>query len=95
MTIEEAQQRALKMKHEAEHERHQIKRETAKVASRRKEIVARLRAFLVSEIELLSHFDGEESHGFKRQLPAQREPVALPKPPKKIKAQVSTDEGNG
>jgi cell division initiation protein len=71
MMIEEAEARAEGIKREAEEERHQIKREAAKITGRRHEIVARLRAFLMSEMELLAHYEGDDPIGFIKLLPGE------------------------
>ncbi len=71
MMIEEAEARAEDIKREAEEERHQIKREAAKITGRRHEIVARLRAFLMSEMELLAHYEGDDPIGFIKLLPGE------------------------
>ncbi len=69
MIVEEAEARAEEIKRGAEEERHQIKREAAKITGRRHEIVARLRAFLMSEMELLAHYEGDDPIGFIKLLP--------------------------
>jgi cell division initiation protein len=71
LIVERAETRAEEIKQEAEHERHQIKRETAKLSGRRSEIVTRLRAFLMSEMELLARFEGDDPIGFIKLLPAE------------------------
>ncbi|MEX0748044.1 MAG: DivIVA domain-containing protein, partial [Rhodothermales bacterium] len=71
LIVERAEHRAEDIKREAEHERHQIKRETAKLSGRRSEIVTRLRAFLMSEMELLARFEGDDPVGFIKLLPAE------------------------
>ena len=71
LIVERAENRAEDIKREAEHERHQIKRETAKLSGRRSEIVTRLRAFLMSEMELLARFEGDDPVGFIKLLPAE------------------------
>lgn len=69
LIIMEAEKRAEDIKKDAETERHQIKREAAKLSGRRNEIVARLRAFLMSEMELLARFEGDDPIGFIKLLP--------------------------
>lgn len=70
LIIEEAEVRAIEIKKDAEQERHQIKRDAAKLSSRRNEIVARLRAFLMSEMELLARYEVDDPIGFIKLLPA-------------------------
>lgn len=71
LIVDQAESRAEEVKREAEFDRHQIKRETAKLSGRRNEIVARLRAFLMSEMELLARFEGDDPIGFIKLLPAE------------------------
>ena len=71
LIVERAESRAEDIKKDAEHERHQIKRETAKLSNRRSEIVTRLRAFLMSEMEMLARFEGDDPVGFIKLLPAE------------------------
>ncbi|MDA1027867.1 MAG: DivIVA domain-containing protein [Bacteroidetes bacterium] len=58
-TLEDAENRVVDLQKNADSERLQMKRDTAKYAVRQQEIVAKLRAFLTSEMEILSHFDSE------------------------------------
>lgn len=60
-TLEEAESRVVELQKMADSERLQMKRDTAKYAVRQQEIVAKLRAFLMSEMEILSHFDAENA----------------------------------
>lgn len=77
-TVEEARQQAAESLRHGETERHQLQREVQRIATRRNEIVARLRAFLMSEMELLAHFEGDDPVGFIKLLPAQSEGTPLP-----------------
>jgi DivIVA domain-containing protein len=72
-TLEDARQRSVEALKQGEAERHQLQRDVQRITSRRNEIVARLRAFLMSEMELLAHFEGDEPIGFIKLLPAQQE----------------------
>lgn len=65
----EAHETARGIKRDAETERLRLRQETQAIAARRKEIVARLRAFLMSEMEMLAHFEGEDPVGFIRLMP--------------------------
>ncbi len=58
-TLEEAENRVVDLQKQSDSERLQMKRDTAKYAVRQQEIVAKLRAFLMSEMEILGHFDAE------------------------------------
>lgn len=54
--IEEAESRSEEIKRAAERQRHEIRNQTNELIDRRNGIVARLRALLTSELELLAHF---------------------------------------
>ena len=60
----EATLEARSVVQEAQHDRNRLRQETQAIAARRKEIVARLRGFLMSEMEMLAHFEGEDPIGF-------------------------------
>ncbi|NNF04759.1 MAG: DivIVA domain-containing protein [Rhodothermales bacterium] len=66
--IEAAEEDAEKITRDARDHRREIKREAAKFSVRRKEIVAKLRAFLLSEMEMLAHYDDDDPTGFLRLL---------------------------
>lgn len=66
--IEAAEEDAEKITRDARDHRQEIKREAAKFSVRRKEIVAKLRAFLLSEMEMLAHYDDDDPTGFIRLL---------------------------
>jgi len=55
--LEEAENRIVGMQKDSDLNRLHVKRETARYAVRQQEIVAKLRAFLVSEMEILQHFE--------------------------------------
>lgn len=73
LIVDTAESRAEDIKREAEQDRHQIKREASKLSERRTEIVTRLRAFLMSELELLARFEGDEHVGFIKLIPAEEQ----------------------
>ena len=95
--VDEAGHRADDIKREAEQDRLRLKRETAKLNGRRNEIVARLRAFLMSEMEMLAHFEGSDPVGFikllpsKERAPEQASPAnqEAPLPPPEAKAEAA------
>lgn len=60
----EAHLQARALVQDAEGDRNRLRQETQAIAARRKEISARLRAFLMSELEMLAHFEGEDPIGF-------------------------------
>ncbi len=55
--LEDAENRIVDMQKDSDLNRLHVKRETARYAVRQQEIVAKLRAFLVSEMEILRHFE--------------------------------------
>lgn len=73
LMLERAEARADDIKRDAELELHQVKRETSKLNSRKSEIVTRLRAFLMSELELLASYEGDDPVGFIKLLPADKD----------------------
>ena len=61
--LEEAEDKIVRLQKEADMSRLDMKRETARYAVRQQEIVAKLRSFLVSEMEMLRHFEaGSAEH---------------------------------
>ncbi|MGI9174283.1 MAG: DivIVA domain-containing protein [Rhodothermales bacterium] len=92
--VDEAEHRADDIKREAEQDRLRLKRETAKLNGRRNEIVARLRAFLMSEMEMLAHFEGSDPVGFIKLIPGKEhapEPASheAPLPPAEAKPEAA------
>lgn len=73
LIVGSAEKRAEDIKREAERDRHQIKREASRLSGRRTEIVTRLRAFLMSELEILARYEGDDPFGFIKLLPAEKE----------------------
>jgi cell division initiation protein len=57
--IEQAEARSLEITKEAEGERLSIRKDATKYSVRQKEIVAKLRAFLMSELEILAQYESE------------------------------------
>ncbi|HLT47437.1 MAG TPA: DivIVA domain-containing protein [Rubricoccaceae bacterium] len=64
LIIEEAELRAQRILQDAEQERYNIRQDLVKLNSRQSEIAARLRAFLMSEMEILAQFQGDDPIGF-------------------------------
>ena len=96
--VDEAGHRADDIKREAEQDRLRLKRETAKLNSRRNEIVARLRAFLMSEMEMLAHFEGSDPVGFIKLLPGKEHPPEQASPEASLPpaaSETSAEEGVG
>ena len=61
--LDEATRQAVDIARETEIEIVSVKRETAKYSIRQTEIVAKMRAFLLSELEILAHYDGKDPSG--------------------------------
>ena len=55
--LEGVEDKVIRLQKEADEHRLDMKRETARYAVRQQEIVAKLRSFLVSEMEMLHHFE--------------------------------------
>jgi|GEM_PF-587747 len=71
--LEDAENRIVHLQKEADANRLEIKRETARYAVRQQEIVAKLRAFLVSEMEMLRHFEADTGERTLQQPAGRRE----------------------
>lgn len=71
-----AENDAERIKRDAEQERMRMRQETQAIHGRRREIVARLRAFLISEMEMLAHFEGEDPIGFIKLMPSEQRRLA-------------------
>ncbi|MEQ9103637.1 MAG: DivIVA domain-containing protein [Rhodothermales bacterium] len=82
-TLKESESRAQAILREAESERHAIRLETTRFKMRHKEVVAKLRAFLMSEMEMLAHHDAEEGRPLELEgsrVEFQPEPDSRPAP---------------
>ncbi len=64
--LKEARSASEEIRKKASTDHKRLKHDISKIGSRRDEVVARLRAFLMSELELLSRFEGQDSLGFVR-----------------------------
>ena len=64
--LEQAELKADRTLQDAEQERFGLRRDLAKLTGRQNEIAARLRAFLMSELEILAQFQGDDPVGFIR-----------------------------
>src|SRR5690606_10921078 len=74
LLIKQADARAAEIKREAEVELRQMKQEIALLSSRWSDIVTQLRAFLLSEPEILATFAGADPLGFLKLIPAEHRP---------------------
>ncbi len=70
LVIEEAELRARQIVQDAERERYGMRQDLAKLSTRQNEIGARLRGFLLSELEILAQFQGDDPVGFIKLQPA-------------------------
>ena len=64
LMIQEAELRAEKILHDAERERHGLRQDLVRLNARQAEVAARLRGFLLSELEVLAQFQGDDPVGF-------------------------------
>lgn len=92
--LNEAEAKAHDIKRGAEEERVRLKREINRLGNRQDEVVARLRAFLMSELELLARFEGDDPIGFIKLLPAREGPAAgdAGTRPRRLRADTAEDE---
>jgi cell division initiation protein len=70
LIIEDAELKAEQRLREAEQERFQLRQDVSKLTHRHAEITARLRHFLMSELEILAQHEDERPIGFMKLLPA-------------------------
>ena len=89
LIIKEAEAKAEEIKQDAREEHDRLKQETSHIGGRRQEIVARLRAFLMSEMEMLAHFEGDDPVGYIQMLPPERRRRL------QAAAEASDDDSNG
>ena len=64
--LKEARSASEEIRKRASGDHKRLKHDITKISGRRDEIVARLRAFLMSEMELLARFEGQDPMGFVR-----------------------------
>ncbi|PSR00822.1 MAG: cell division protein DivIVA [Bacteroidetes bacterium QS_8_68_28] len=69
LMVQEAETRADEIKREAREDREVLRRQVDQLQERRDKTVAGLRAFLMSEMELLLRFDGEDPEALRQSLP--------------------------
>ena len=70
LIVEEAELRARQIVQDSERDRHGMRQDLVKLSSRQAEIGARLRGFLLSELEILAQFQGDDPVGFIKLQPA-------------------------
>ncbi|MEM6326585.1 MAG: DivIVA domain-containing protein, partial [Bacteroidota bacterium] len=83
LIVEEAELRAQRIIQEAEQERYGLRQDLSHLTNRQNEVAARLRSFLMSELEMLAQFQGEDPVGFIKLVAPDRsaEERTLPAPP--------------
>jgi cell division initiation protein len=91
LIVEEAEMKAQRRVQDAEQERYRLRQDLVKLERRRVEAAAQLRGFLMSELEILAKFDGEEPTGFIKLLPSDR-PMGQSQPLLKSTDKAGDDE---
>ncbi|MDT0632481.1 DivIVA domain-containing protein [Rubrivirga sp. S365] len=91
LIVEQAELRARAIVQDAERERHELRQDLVQLSSRQTEVAARLRGFLLSELDVLAQFQGEAPAGYPQlaapappdvsAAPALPEAVAVPEAP--------------
>jgi cell division initiation protein len=71
LIVEQAEARAQQIVAEAERDRYGVRQDLMKLSTRQNEISARLRGFLLSELEILAQFQGDDPVGFIKLQPSQ------------------------
>ncbi len=69
--VGQAKDEASTITSQARGQKQKLEQEVDQLESRRNEVVARLRAFLMSEMEMLAHYDGSDPTGFIKLLPSE------------------------
>jgi cell division initiation protein len=85
LVIEEAELRSEQIIRDAEQERFRLRQDVSKLSHRHAEVTARLRHFLMSELEVLAQHEDERPIGFMKLIPS-REAEALPASARKAEA---------
>jgi cell division initiation protein len=80
LMIDDAELKAEQILREAEQERFRLRQDVSKLSHRHAEVTARLRHFLMAELEILAQHEEERPIGFMKLIPA-REAETLPPPP--------------
>ncbi len=81
LIVEEAELKAEQLRHEAEQERFRLRQDVSKLTHRHAEVTARLRHFLMSEMEILAQHEEERPIGFLKLIPSREEAQPLPPAP--------------
>ena len=76
LIVEEAELRAQRIVQEAEQERYGLRQDLSSLTNRQNEVAARLRGFLMSELEILAQFQGDDPVGFIKLVSSQQSPEA-------------------
>ncbi|WP_420456969.1 DivIVA domain-containing protein [Rubrivirga sp.] len=90
MIVQEAELRAETIVRDAERERHGLRQDIVRLSSRQAEAAARLRGFLLSELEVLAQFQGDDPVGFIR-LQSAESAGALPPAHARLEAPIADD----
>ena len=91
LLVQDAELRAEKILRDAERERHGLRQDLIRLSSRQAEVAARLRGFLLSELEVLAQFQGDDPVGFIKLQPAGGA-GALPPSPARLEAPIESEE---
>ncbi|CAN5597794.1 hypothetical protein BH23BAC4_BH23BAC4_11270 [soil metagenome] len=78
LIIEEAEMKAQRRLQDAEQERFQLRQELARLSGRQSEITARMRAFLMAELEVLAEYAGDEPAGYLKLVPSRSQAALSP-----------------
>lgn len=92
LVVADAELRAEKILHDAERERHGLRQDIVRLNSRQSEVAARLRGFLLSELEVLAQFQGDDPVGFLK-LQSGAPAGALPSPQGRLEAPIDPPAG--
>lgn len=95
LIVEEAELRAQRIIQEAEQERYGLRQDLSHLTNKQNEVAARLRSFLMSELEMLAQFQGEDPVGFIKLIAPERtaEARTLPGPAPALEPALEMEEG--
>ena len=91
LLVQDAELRAEKILLDAERERHGLRQDLVRLSSRQAEVAARLRGFLLSELEVLAQFQGDDPVGFIK-LQSAGGAGALPPSPARLEAPIERED---
>ena len=96
LIVEEAELRAEQLLQEADHKQHRLRHDVSNLTQRYNEITARMRHFLMSELEILARHEEDRPIGFMQLVPsAPAEPLpAVPQATESVPSQPEPEQAD-